>query len=48
MTDTGAQLLQSLRSLGVTVKVIAPDRLWFEPASKIPPEMKPRIVEAKT
>jgi hypothetical protein len=45
--DTGSQLLESLRNLGVAVWVVGPDRLRFEPASKIPPEMVPRIREQK-
>jgi hypothetical protein len=47
VTDTGLQILESLRSLGVTVAAVGPDRLRFEPASKIPSEMLPRIREAK-
>lgn len=47
------QILETLRTLGVTVEVIGPDRLRLEPASKIPPELvslirqaKPQILEA--
>lgn len=47
MPDTGVQILESLRGLGVTVVAIGPDRLRLEPASKIPAEMVPRIREAK-
>ena len=47
MLDTGVQILQSLRSLGVTVAAVGLDRLRLEPASKIPAEMIPRIREAK-
>jgi hypothetical protein len=47
MPDTGIQLLESLRILGVAVRVVGPDRLHFEPASKIPAEMVPRIREQK-
>jgi hypothetical protein len=47
--DTGAQILESLRSLGVAVTVIGPnkDRLWLEPADRIPAEMVARIRAAK-
>jgi hypothetical protein len=47
VADTGAQILESLRSLGVTVEAIGPDRLRLQPASKIPAELVPRIREAK-
>jgi hypothetical protein len=47
VTDTGAQILESLRSLGVTVQVVEPGRLRLEPASKIPTEIVSRIREAK-
>lgn len=47
MPDNGVQLLESLRSLGVTVRVVGPDRLSLEPASRIPAEMVPLIREAK-
>jgi hypothetical protein len=43
----GLEILESLRSLGVTVKAVGPDRIRLEPASKIPAEMVPRIREAK-
>lgn len=43
----GLEILESLRSLGVTVQAVGPDRLRLEPASKIPAEMVPRIREAK-
>ena len=42
------EILESLRSLGVTVEAVGPDKLRLEPASKIPAEMVPRIREAKT
>ena len=45
--DTGVQILESLRSLGVTVAAVGSDRLRLEPASKIPAEIVPRIREAK-
>jgi len=45
--DTCIQILESLRSLGVIVQAVGPDRLRLEPASKIPQEMVPRIREAK-
>lgn len=41
------EILESLRGLGITVHVVGPDRLRLEPASRIPPEMVPRILEAK-
>ena len=41
------QILETLRALGVTVEVIGPDRLRLEPASRIPPDLVPRIREAK-
>lgn len=47
MPDTGVQILESLRGLGVSVQVVGLDRLRFEPASRIPAEMVPRIREAK-
>ena len=47
MADMGIQILESLRGLGVTVAAVGADRLRLEPASKIPPEMVPRIREAK-
>ncbi|PYT27619.1 MAG: hypothetical protein DMG58_20025 [Acidobacteria bacterium] len=43
----GHEILESLRSLGVTVQAAGPDRLRLEPASKIPAEMIPGIREAK-
>jgi hypothetical protein len=43
----GLEILESLRSLGVTVQAAGPDRLRLEPASKIPSEMIPSIREAK-
>lgn len=47
MPDNGVQLLESLRSLGITVRVVGMDRLSLEPASRIPADMVPRIREAK-
>jgi hypothetical protein len=47
MADTGFQILESLRSLGVKVRIARLGRLSLEPASKIPAEMVPRIREAK-
>lgn len=47
MADTGIQILESLRGLGVTVRAVRADKLLLEPASKIPAEMVPRIREAK-
>jgi hypothetical protein len=43
----GLEILESLRTLGVTVTAVEPDRLRLEPASKIPAEMVARIREAK-
>ncbi len=47
--NTGIQILESMCSLGVTVTVVGAnrDRLRFEPASKIPEEMRERIRAAK-
>jgi hypothetical protein len=42
-----AEILETLESLGVAILVIGPDRLRLQPASKIPPELLPRIREAK-
>jgi hypothetical protein len=42
-----AQILETLSGLGVTVRVIGPDRIRLEPASKIPDDLLPRIREAK-
>lgn len=41
------EVLDTLRSLGVTVTAVPPDRLRLEPASKIPPELKERLKAAK-
>jgi hypothetical protein len=41
------EILESLRSLGVTVRLVEPDKLRLEPASRIPAEMLPRLREAK-
>jgi hypothetical protein len=41
------EVLDTLRSLGVTVTAVPPDRLRLEPASKIPVELVPRILESK-
>jgi len=43
----GLEILESLRTLGITVTAVEPDRLRLEPASKIPAEMVTRIREAK-
>lgn len=43
----GNEILETLRTLGVTVQVIGPDRLRLEPASRIPANLVPRIREAK-
>jgi hypothetical protein len=47
MADTGVQILESLRSLGVKVRMVGLGKLSLEPASKIPAEMVPRIRQAK-
>jgi hypothetical protein len=44
----GLEILESLRSLGVTVEAVGRGKLRLEPASKIPAEMVPRIREVKT
>lgn len=43
----GVDILEALKTLGVTVAVIGPNRLRLEPASRIPRELLPRIREAK-
>lgn len=43
----GVEILETLRTLGVTVEVIGPDRLGCQPASRIPSELVTRIREAK-
>jgi hypothetical protein len=48
MRTDGLEILESLRTLGVTVRLVEPDKLRFEPASKIPAEMLPRIREEKS
>src|SRR5579883_2335497 len=45
--ETATEIIETLTQLGVTVKVAGPDRLRIEPASRIPPELIPRIKEAK-
>jgi hypothetical protein len=44
---TAPEILETLTGLGVTVKLIGPDRLRLEPAERIPDELKPRILKAK-
>jgi hypothetical protein len=41
------EILETLRTLGITVTIIPPDRLRLQPASRIPPELLPRIRQAK-
>lgn len=41
------EILQTLQRLGIGVRVIGPDRLRFEPASRIPADLIPRIHESK-
>ena len=41
------EILDTLRTLGITVTIIPPDRLRLQPASRIPPELLPRIREEK-
>jgi hypothetical protein len=48
MRTDGLEILESLRTLGVTVRLVEPDKLRLEPASKIPEEMLPRIREEKS
>jgi hypothetical protein len=43
----GLEILETLRTLGVTVEVIGPDRLRCQPASRIPQDLASRIREAK-
>ena len=42
-----AQIIEKLHALGVKVTAIPPDRLRLEPASKVPPDLLPRIRESK-
>jgi hypothetical protein len=42
-----AQILETLKSLGVAVQIIGPDRLRLQPASRIPSALVPRIRAAK-
>jgi len=42
-----ADRLETLRGLGVTVKLVAGDRIRVEPASKIPTDLIPLIRQAK-
>jgi len=44
----GVEILETLRTQGVTVEVIRPDRLRFQPASRIPPDLVCRIRESKS
>lgn len=44
----GVEILETLRTLGVTVEVIGPDRLRFHPASRIPPGLVCSIRESKS
>ncbi len=41
------EILDTLKGIGVTVRVIPPDTLELQPASRIPPDLLPRIREAK-
>jgi hypothetical protein len=43
----GIEILETLRSLGITVQVIGPDRLRLQPASLVPPDLVAKIREAK-
>jgi hypothetical protein len=43
----GADILETLTRLGVTVTLTGADKIRLEPASRIPPELLPRIREAK-
>ena len=43
----GIEILEKLENLGIKVQLIGPDRLRFQPASKIPPDLIPRIRDAK-
>jgi hypothetical protein len=47
MAMDGLEILNALRVAGVTVRLVEPDKLRLEPASKIPAEVLPRIQEAK-
>jgi len=41
------EILETLRCLGITVELSGADRLRLQPASRIPPDLLPRIREAK-
>jgi hypothetical protein len=41
------EVLETLSALGVTVRVIPPNTLRLEPASKVPADLLPRIRESK-
>jgi hypothetical protein len=45
--EAATQIIETLAQLGVTLKAVGPDRLRIEPASRIPPELMPRIREVK-
>ncbi len=45
--ETATEIIETLALLGVTVTAIGPDRLRIEPASKVPPDLLPRIRKAK-
>lgn len=47
MNASAAEILEILQGLGVKVTPIPPDTLRLEPASKVPPDLVPRIVECK-
>jgi hypothetical protein len=47
MSATAAEIIEKLRALGVSLTPIPPDFLRLEPASRVPPELIPRIVESK-
>jgi len=41
------EVLDTLRTLGVRVEVVPPDTLRLMPASKVPPDLVPAILESK-
>lgn len=41
------EILETLQRLGISVEAIGPDRLRFQPASRIPTDLIPRIRESK-
>ena len=47
MNANATEILETLQTLGVRVTPIPPDTLRLEPASRVPPELLPCILESK-